>query len=77
MSNQSLPGTMRQSGTVKWFNPNKGFGFILPEVGEREIFLHRNNLKASQLSSVNEGEKLTFDVEQGDKGPFAVNVVRG
>ncbi len=62
-------------GTVKWFNESKGFGFISQEDGS-DIFVHYSSLQGDGFKSLNEGDKVSFDVEQGDKGPKAVNVVK-
>ncbi|RAH95887.1 cold-shock protein [Acuticoccus sediminis] len=56
------------NGTVKWFNSQKGFGFIQPETGSRDIFLHVSAVERAGLSSVGEGQKVTFEVERGRDG---------
>ena len=56
------------NGTVKWFNPTKGFGFIQPEGGSKDIFLHISAVEQAGLSSVDEGQKVTYDVESGRDG---------
>ena len=63
------------NGTVKWFNSRKGFGFIDSEEGN-DVFVHFSAIKADgdEYKSLNEGDKVTFDVSQGDKGPQASNV---
>ena len=58
------------NGTVKFFNDSKGFGFIAPEDGSKDVFVHQNDLK----DKITEGDKVSYDVEQGQKGLNAVNV---
>lgn len=59
---------MRQSGTVKFFNTAKGYGFITPESGEKDVFVHISALKQSGIETLNEGDKVTFDVEEDRRG---------
>jgi len=61
------------TGTVKWFNNKKGFGFIEQEDGP-DVFVHFSGIKSSGFKSLEEGDRVTFDIEQGQKGPSAVNV---
>ncbi len=63
------------NGTVKWFNNRKGFGFIQQEDGP-DLFVHFSSIKAEGYKTLNEGEEVTFDVEEGERGPKAVNVSR-
>jgi CspA family cold shock protein len=64
----------RISGTVKWFNDAKGFGFIEREGGP-DVFVHHSAVQATGFKSLREGQKVTMEVEQGQKGPEARNVV--
>jgi CspA family cold shock protein len=67
---------MRTKGTVKWFNPEKGFGFIAREGGEKDCFVHHSAIQGDGYKSLDEGEQVEFDVVQGQKGPAAENVAR-
>ena len=63
------------SGTVKWFNADKGFGFITPEDGSDDLFVHHSEIKTEGYATLDEDQKVTFEVGQGRKGPCANNVV--
>lgn len=67
---------MRNIGTVKWFNDAKGFGFITPEGGARDCFVHHTAIQMQGFKSLTEGERVEFDLVDGPKGPAAENVVR-
>jgi CspA family cold shock protein len=61
-------------GTVKWFNKDKGYGFITPDDGGDDLFVHYSAIQGSGFRSLEEGEKVTYEVGQGQKGPQAQNV---
>lgn len=63
------------TGTVKWFNDSKGFGFITPENGD-DVFVHHTAIQAEGFKSLSEGDQVEFDIEEGEKGSKAANVVK-
>ena len=65
----------RETGTVKWFNATKGYGFIARTNGSKDVFVHHSEIQSTGYRSLNEGEQVEFTVEQGPKGPQAINVV--
>jgi CspA family cold shock protein len=67
---------MRISGTVKWFNDAKGFGFITPSDGSKDCFVHHSAIQGSGFKTLAEGDRVEFDLTQGAKGPSAENVTR-
>jgi len=62
------------TGTVKWFNDAKGFGFITPEDGSKDVFVHHSAVQGSGFKSLAEGQKVKFELQQSPKGPSAANV---
>lgn len=62
------------TGTVKWFSGDKGFGFITPDDNSKDLFVHHSGIVGDGYRSLEEGAKVTYDAEAGDKGPKAVNV---
>ena len=63
------------TGTVKWFNPDKGFGFITPDDGGKDLFVHHSEIQGSGFKTLNEGQKVEYELGQGKKGPCANKVV--
>jgi CspA family cold shock protein len=61
-------------GTVKWFNADKGFGFITPDEGGNDLFVHHSEIKTSGYATLDDGQKVEFEVGNGQKGPCATNV---
>ena len=62
------------TGTVKWFDATKGFGFISPEDGSKDVFVHHSAIQGTGYKSLEEGQRVSYEVEKGPKGPSAVNV---
>jgi CspA family cold shock protein len=72
----SIPGGERfmPTGTVKWFSDEKGFGFITPDEGSRDLFVHHSSIQQDGYRSLAEGSKVSYEEEAGPKGPKAINV---
>jgi CspA family cold shock protein len=74
----SFEGRSMTIGTVKWFNPTKGYGFIQPEDGSQDVFVHISAVERSGIGNLHEGQKVSFDLERGDRGKTsAVNLKQG
>jgi len=67
---------MRTTGKVKWFNDSKGFGFITPESGDKDCFVHHTAIQGDGYKTLAENELVEFDIVEGDKGPAAANVTK-
>jgi CspA family cold shock protein len=67
---------MRTNGKVKWFNDAKGFGFITPDEGERDCFVHHSSIQGEGFKTLSEGQRVEFDLVEGQKGPAAENVAK-
>lgn len=65
----------KKTGQVKWFNESKGFGFIEQNDGGKDVFVHFSAIQSSDFKTLDEGQNVEFSIEQGQKGPSAVNVV--
>ena len=63
------------TGTVKWFNGKKGFGFITPDAGGEDLFVHHSEIKTEGYATLDEGQKVEFEIGEGKKGPCATNVI--
>ncbi|HFQ9383996.1 TPA: cold-shock protein [Serratia marcescens subsp. marcescens ATCC 13880] len=64
----------KMTGSVKWFNESKGFGFITPDNGSKDVFVHFSAIQSGGFKTLNEGQKVEFAIENGQKGPSACNV---
>lgn len=62
------------TGTVKWFSDKKGYGFIVPDEGGKDVFVHHSEIKLEGRATLNEGQKVEYDIREGEKGPVATNV---
>ena len=72
--NLTLQRRIMATGKVKWFNPTKGYGFIKPDDGGEDLFVHHSSIQGEGYKSLKEDQSVTFDVEDGEKGPQATNV---
>jgi CspA family cold shock protein len=69
--------TVVGTGTVKWFNSKKGFGFITPDDGGDDLFVHHSEIKTEGYATLNEGQTVEYEIGEGKKGPCATNVIPG
>jgi CspA family cold shock protein len=73
---QEYKGKLMATGTVKWFSDDKGFGFITPDDGGRDLFVHFTGISGDGYRSLAEGTKVSYEAEEGPKGPKAINVTK-
>lgn len=66
----------RMTGTVKWFNGEKGFGFATPDDGGKDVFVHYSAIQMNGYRNLDEGDRIEFELEEGEKGPKAINVTK-
>ena len=66
----------RIQGTVKWFNATKGYGFIAPDDGDKDVFVHHSAIQMEGYKTLNDEDRVEFSIEQGEKGPAAANVMK-
>jgi CspA family cold shock protein len=72
---KEIPMSNKMTGTVKFFNAEKGFGFISPDDGSKDVFVHFSAIQSTSFKTLDEGQRVEFTIEQGQKGPSAANVV--
>jgi CspA family cold shock protein len=76
LGKEKLPMSDRKTGVVKWFNGEKGYGFATPDDGSKDVFVHHTAILAEGFRNLNEGDRIEFNVEPGDKGPKAAQVTK-
>jgi CspA family cold shock protein len=76
LGKEKLPMADRKSGIVKWFNGEKGYGFATPDDGSKDVFVHHTSILGEGYKNLNEGDRIEFSVEAGEKGPKAAQVAK-